>query len=123
MIKKYKAKVNTSLYRDFDGCIGSKHELEDVDELGFRVNTIGYIYLIEESEIEDRLFEGMPVKAIFAGKSNPNKEIWFESLEEAINYKYFDVTELKGNRPLLDFSKVALVDGKPKVMIGEIEDE
>ena len=111
MIKKYLAKVNTTLYRDSDGYIGPKYELEDVEELVFKKNTIGYIYLIEESEKEDRYFEGQPVMAIFEGKSN-HKEIWFESLDEAINWKNFDVMDLKGNKTVIDLSKITFLDVK-----------
>lgn len=99
MIKKYIAKVNTTLYRDSDGYIGSKYDLEDIEELAFKKNTIGYIYLIEESEIEDRYFEGEPVRAIFEDKSN-HQEIWFESLEKAINWKNFDIMDLKETKQL-----------------------
>lgn len=113
MIKKYLAKVNTTLYRDSDGYIAPKYELEDVEELAFKRNTIGYIYLIEESEIEeeDRYFEGEPVRAIFEGKNN-HKEIWFESLDKAINWEYFDVMNLNGSKALKDFSKITFLDAK-----------
>lgn len=104
MQKIYKTKAKISIYRDeYDNVVAPKDELDTPERLVVKKGSTGYICRLNEEEIEEYSIYSESennITIVYINNHSNNPTILFESIEEVIDCKWFELYELDGRRYL-----------------------